>query len=206
MTVEKLVGNVQNFSDLTAKNAQKTQENDANFAAFLTENEQIQARSEENIAAHNAKISPASASDSKAEFKEFMSKDSSERMREQVLLALGLTEEELDAMPPEERQKVELKIAAIIEEKIRMATEEQLEKSAVSGDADADATVQEVAEAQQEIALSSDEARKDDWLAALGLPKDGRVQVGFTAYGDLKMTGHSLQSAALATAGAEEIL
>ncbi|MBM3618192.1 MAG: hypothetical protein FJX23_06550 [Alphaproteobacteria bacterium] len=204
MGVEKLIGNVQNFGDFSSKNAQKTQENDANFADFLVEAKDVKARSEEIIAEHNALHAP-SVPDAKAEFKEFMSKDSSERLREQVLLALGITEEDLAAMSPEERMKVEMKIAAIIEEKIRMATEEQLEKSAVAaagGDVDADATVQEAAEAQADIALSSDEARKDDWLAALGLPQDGRVQVGFTAYGDLKMTGHN----PLATAGAEEIL
>ncbi|MCF3998437.1 hypothetical protein L2E47_52780, partial [Pseudomonas aeruginosa] len=35
------------------------------------------------------------------EFKEYMQKSPAERMREQVLKSLGLTEEELDAMPPE---------------------------------------------------------------------------------------------------------
>ena len=180
MTVEKLVGNVQNFADFSAKNAQNGHENDTNFSDILSEQERVKAKSQENIAAHNAAISSPDAPDAKAEFLDFMGKDNAERMREQVLLALGITEEELEAMPPEERQKVEMKIAAIIEEKIRLATEEQLEKSAIP----------------------DDEAQKDDWLSALGLPRDGRVQVGFNAYGDLKMTGQN----ALATAAAEEIL
>lgn len=180
MTIEKLVGNVLNFGDFSAKIAQKDQENDANFSDILSEQERVKAKSGENIAAHNAAVSPPEKPDAKIEFHDFMGKDTAERMRQQVLLALGITEEELDAMPPEERQKVEMKIAAIIEEKIRMATEEQLEKSAIP----------------------NDEAQKDDWLSALGLPQDGRVQVGFNAFGDLKMTGQN----ALATTAAEEIL
>ncbi|MGV8242225.1 hypothetical protein ACV331_37120, partial [Pseudomonas aeruginosa] len=52
----------------------------------------------------------AGASEGKSaydEFKEYMQKSPAERMREQVLKSLGLTEEELDAMPPEKREQVE---------------------------------------------------------------------------------------------------
>jgi hypothetical protein len=44
-----------------------------------------------------------------------------ERMREQVLSDLGLTEESLAQMPPEERRAAEDKIREMIEEKIRQA-------------------------------------------------------------------------------------
>jgi hypothetical protein len=42
-----------------------------------------------------------------------------ERMREQILEALGLTEESLAALPPEEKRAMEDKIAKMIEEKLR---------------------------------------------------------------------------------------
>ena len=44
-----------------------------------------------------------------------------ERMREQVLGDLGLTEESLAQMPPEDRRAAEDKIRELIEEKIRQA-------------------------------------------------------------------------------------
>ena len=52
------------------------------------------------------------------EFLEFMSKTPEERWREQILKSMGLTEEELAALPPEEREKIEEKITAIIEDKV----------------------------------------------------------------------------------------
>lgn len=205
MSFTNLVGNNPNPAQISANPAHNTAKNADKFADYLSEQERIEQASAEKIAEHNAAVQKPQENNSREEFLDFMGKDSAERMREQVLLALGITEEELDAMPPEERQKVEMKIAAIIEEKIRMATEEQLEKSAVAavgGDVNEHATVADAVEAQEEIALYTDDARKDDWLAALGLPQDGKVMVGFTAYGDLKMTGQN----ALAASAAEEIL
>jgi len=45
----------------------------------------------------------------------------SERLRDDVLKSLGLTEEDLEAMPTEERRAAEDKIRELIEEKIRQA-------------------------------------------------------------------------------------
>jgi len=44
-----------------------------------------------------------------------------QRMREQILSSLGLTEDQLAQMSPEERQAVEQKIRDLIEEKLRQA-------------------------------------------------------------------------------------
>lgn len=44
-----------------------------------------------------------------------------ERMREQILEELGLTEESIAQLPPEEKRAVEDKIRRMIEEKIRQA-------------------------------------------------------------------------------------
>lgn len=76
--------------------------------------------------------------DAYAAFDSFMNKTPGQRMREQVLKMLGLTEEDIKAMPPEERRKVELKIAAMMKEmqenKIKEELAKQQEKTAkVSG-------------------------------------------------------------------------
>jgi hypothetical protein len=44
-----------------------------------------------------------------------------QRMREQIMKELGITEEQLNAMPPEEKQAMEDRIRQLIEEKIREA-------------------------------------------------------------------------------------
>ncbi len=53
-----------------------------------------------------------------AEFREYMDKTPAEQMREQVLKELGITEEELAAMPPEKRLAMEDEIADRIKEKL----------------------------------------------------------------------------------------
>lgn len=208
MTIEKLTANVGKLAGLGGINAPNSQQNGTVFEVLLTENlsteEQIKAKAAAKIAQHNAALEKA-IPDPKEEFRELMEKDSGERLREIVLMSLGITEEQLDALPPEERAKMEAKISQMIEDKIRMATEEELQKSAVTSATgaklDAESTPAELADAQDKLALSTDEARKDDWLVALGIPQDGKLQVGFTAFGELKMTG-----AVNLTTGVEEIL
>lgn len=58
------------------------------------------------------------------EFKDFMNKSPEELMREQILRELGYTEEELAAMDPKERAKVEAKIKELVEAKIEEAMRE----------------------------------------------------------------------------------
>lgn len=196
MSVEKLVGNLSNLAGIGAANTGNGQANGGVFEVLLGEGlsleEQIKAKAEAKIAEHNARIQKE-VPDAEAEFRELMEKDSAERLREIVLLSLGITEEELAAMPAEERAKMETKISQLIEDKIKMATEEELKKSAV---AEAQGATQEgqapslaVPEVQEHPPLVSDERQKDDWLAALGLPESGKVQVGFNLVGELKMSG-----------------
>ncbi len=68
----------------------------------------------------NALPAPAKASRPMTSLKEYMQKSPAERMREQVLKSLGLTEEELDAMPPEKREQVEKGIGERMREMIAM--------------------------------------------------------------------------------------
>jgi len=65
-----------------------------------------------------AKIEPPSAEEL---FLEEARKNPIERMREQILEALGLTEESLAELPPEEKRAMEDKISKLIEEKLRQA-------------------------------------------------------------------------------------
>jgi hypothetical protein len=54
-------------------------------------------------------------------FLEEARKDPIERMREQIMEELGISEADLAAMPPEERRAMEDKIREMIEEKLRQA-------------------------------------------------------------------------------------
>ena len=62
-------------------------------------------------------------------FLDFMKMTPMERMRAQILSGLGLTEEQLAALPTEERKKIEDKIRQIIEETVRRETEEKTAES-----------------------------------------------------------------------------
>jgi hypothetical protein len=66
-------------------------------------------------------------------FMDYQSKSTEEKMRDQILASMGLTEDDLKNMSPEEREKVEAKIAQIIKEKM----EEQREKEAAKSSAGA---------------------------------------------------------------------
>lgn len=68
---------------------------------------------------------PAERSAAAAEFLEYAQKTAAEQMREQVLRALGVTEDEVKAMTPEERAKIEDKIREMIEQKVREDTEKK---------------------------------------------------------------------------------
>lgn len=69
---------------------------------------------------HADKVRAAEAADAAtlAEFREYMSKSPEQRMIEAILKELGITQEELNAMPPEERAAVENSIAAKIRERL----------------------------------------------------------------------------------------
>jgi hypothetical protein len=53
-----------------------------------------------------------------AEFLDYMKKTPAQRLHDDILKQLGLTEDEVDKLPPAERQKVEDKIADIIKKKL----------------------------------------------------------------------------------------
>jgi hypothetical protein len=63
-------------------------------------------------------------------FMDFMNMTPMERMRAQILSGLGVTEEQLAALPPEERKKIEDKVRQIIEEMVRREIEEKTAETA----------------------------------------------------------------------------
>jgi hypothetical protein len=56
-----------------------------------------------------------------AEFKDYMSKAPEERMRDAILQEMGLTQEDIDQMPPEKQQAIGEEIAQRLLEKVQMA-------------------------------------------------------------------------------------
>lgn len=57
------------------------------------------------------------------EFLAYMQKTPEERLRENILKSMGLTEEDLEGMPPEQRKAIEDKIREIIKEKLTSGAE-----------------------------------------------------------------------------------
>lgn len=63
-----------------------------------------------------------------SEFKEYMSKSPEQRMRDSILEEMGLTQEEVDKMPPEKQQAIGEEIAKRMEDKREMAEAEKAQK------------------------------------------------------------------------------
>ncbi|WP_010489040.1 hypothetical protein [Pseudomonas sp. S9] len=62
-----------------------------------------------------------SGSVAREEFRKYMEMTPAEKMRDSILKELGLTEEELDAMPPEQQSAIEEKIVQRIKERSQVA-------------------------------------------------------------------------------------
>ncbi|MGJ7514502.1 hypothetical protein ACSFE6_09220 [Pseudomonas baetica] len=63
-----------------------------------------------------------------SEFKDYMSKTPEQRMRDAILEEMGLTQEEVDAMPPEKQKAIGEEIAQRMEDKREMAEAEKAQK------------------------------------------------------------------------------
>ncbi|MDD0842274.1 hypothetical protein [Pseudomonas sp. Gutcm_11s] len=63
-------------------------------------------------------------------FREYMAMTPAEKMRDAILKEMGLTEEEIDAMPPEKQEAIEKQIAERMQQRAELqAAKEQEEKS-----------------------------------------------------------------------------
>ncbi|HWT70374.1 MAG TPA: hypothetical protein VN214_14785 [Pseudomonas sp.] len=68
-----------------------------------------------------------------SEFKEYMSKTPEQRMHDAILEEMGLTQEEVDAMPPQKQQAIGEEIAQRMQEKREMAEAEKEQKDGGQG-------------------------------------------------------------------------
>lgn len=93
----------------------------------------------------------------KDEFLEFMEMTPMERMRAQILRNLGVTEEQIAAMSPEERKKIEDKIRQIIEETVKREAEEKTAENT-----GADTTTSTTAATETAAASAEDGKTKPD--------------------------------------------
>lgn len=72
-----------------------------------------------------ANESKAAGKTAEEKFLDFAGKSSAEKMRTMMLASLGVTEEELAAMPPDERLKIEQQIKELMEQKMKENAQKQ---------------------------------------------------------------------------------
>lgn len=73
-----------------------------------------------------AKVGGATATD---EFKEYMSKTPEQRLRDSILKEMGITEEDLKAMPPEKQLAISKEIAERLQDKMKLAQADKADKA-----------------------------------------------------------------------------
>ncbi|MDW3715642.1 MULTISPECIES: hypothetical protein [unclassified Pseudomonas] len=78
-----------------------------------------------------ASVSKPAQSAAAQEFHDYMNKSAGEKMRDKILKELGLTEEEIDALPPEQQEQIEKQIAQRMAELAAIQQEEELRKRGV---------------------------------------------------------------------------
>lgn len=86
------------------------------------------ARTEKNPVAELAK-SNGGSSEAREAFKDYMSKTPEERWTDAELRRRGMTREEFEALPPEEREAVMQDIQEALKDRIRERTENQLQQA-----------------------------------------------------------------------------
>lgn len=76
------------------------------------------------------KVGSGSATDA---FKDYMSKTPEQRLRDSILQEMGLTEDEVKAMPPEKQQAIGEEIAQRMQDKLKLAQAEKENSSSEKG-------------------------------------------------------------------------
>ncbi|AGZ36275.1 MULTISPECIES: hypothetical protein [Pseudomonas] len=116
----------QNSQGNTAQqNAEDAREEAFAKLKVLLQNPDIAARQQ-------ASINSQDTSNALQEFREYMAKTPEEKVQEKVLAELGLTVEEFEALPPEQKQKIGEQIAQRIKEDIEMNTQAKVQQQALS--------------------------------------------------------------------------
>ncbi|MDR2306349.1 MAG: hypothetical protein LBE53_04030 [Paucimonas sp.] len=68
------------------------------------------------------------------EFKDYMAKSPEEKIKEKLLQELGLTMDDYNALPPEQKAKIDLQITQRMQKDVEMKTQEKLAKQAERAD------------------------------------------------------------------------
>ena len=141
--VQALQNNVQAQTaqaDTVKESATQTATQHVSEAAKISDNvDEAFAKTRVNLQAVYAPL-PAGVKDSiatkgsaTAEFKDYMSKTPEQRMRDSILQEMGLTEDEVKAMPPEQQEAIGKEIADRMQDKVKVA---QAEKENASSSSD----------------------------------------------------------------------
>ena len=113
-----------NFAEKTANPARQST---GSFADYYTQRIEEEARAAEAQRQAEAKKAEATAAEHQAlalELSDYLKKSPAQHLRDAVMKELGITEEELQAMPPAKRQAMEKEITERIRERLA-ATEKQ---------------------------------------------------------------------------------
>ena len=105
------VNAIDNRSQTILQSSKEREESQVTFKAAL-------AAAQEKPAENKKAPAQKSGRTAAEELAEYLRKTPAQHMRDAILKELGLTEEDLDAMPPEKRKAVEETIAARIKEKL----------------------------------------------------------------------------------------
>ena len=105
------VNAIENRSQTILRSTTEREKSEITFKAALD-------AAQENPAENKQAPTQKSGRTAAEELAEYLRKTPAQHMRDAILKELGLTEEDLDAMPPEKRKAVEETIAARIKEKL----------------------------------------------------------------------------------------
>lgn len=92
-------------------------------------------------ARQQASIGKQKVSNAVQEFRDYMAKTPEEKIKEKILQELGMTEEEFDALPPEQKAKVMQQITERLEEDVQIKAQAKIEQQAESEQASASGAV-----------------------------------------------------------------
>lgn len=94
-----------------------------------------------------SKVSEGSATEA---FRDFMDKTPAEMIKEKLLAEMGLTEEEYNALPPEQRAAIDEQIAQRMKDEIEAKTQAKVAQAQVTAEASRSSGVSDPVQAQQE--------------------------------------------------------
>lgn len=123
-----------NSQGSTAGNAEDNEKEAFAKLMVMLQNPDTEAREQ-------ASVGKQKVSNAVQEFRDYMAKSPEEKIKEKILQELGLTEDEFEALPPEQKAKVMEQIAERLQEDVQIKTQAKIEQQAESEQAGASAAV-----------------------------------------------------------------